>query len=96
MPRYPIIVLGGTAAEPTLKIIKEPEAMTPAVFLTIRNRLHLNQTELAEVMGYSGQSAISRIERGVVCPPLAERLIRAYGWGYRPKDWPPGKNPAGK
>ncbi len=70
--------------------------MTPAVFLTIRKRLHLNQTELAKVMGYSSQAAISRIECGVVVPPLAERLIRAYGWGYRPKDWPKGKNPAGK
>ena len=94
--RYPIIWLGGPAGEPVLKISKESEAMTPDVFHNIRKRLRLNQTELAKLMGYSGQSCISRIERGSVVPPLADRLMRAYGWGYRPRDWPPDKSPAGK
>ena len=96
MLRYPTIRLGGTAAEPTLKITKERDAMTPDVFRIRRLILELNQKELASVMGYASQPAISRIERGSVVPPLADRLIRAYGWGYRPRDWPPGKHPAGK
>ena len=96
MLRYPIIWLGGTAAEPTLKITKESEAMTPKLFCAIRKGFHLNQTELAAVMGYSGQSAISRIEHGVTVPPLAERLLQSYRWGYRPRDWPRDRNPAGK
>ena len=70
--------------------------MTPAEFRAIRKYLRLNQTELAAVMGYYGQSEISRIESGDVVPPLAGRLIRVYEWGYRPGDWPSRRKPAGE
>lgn len=31
---------------------------------SVRKALHLNQTEMAELLGYKGQGSISRIERG--------------------------------
>ncbi len=91
-----IIRLGGTAAQPTLKITKEIPEMRPDRFRAARLRLivagrTITQAELAAVMGYSGQPAISAIENGVSdVPAQSARLMLAYTAGYRPMDWPTG------
>lgn len=54
-----------------------------------RKQLGLTQTQLAEVMGYSDNTHISRIESGP--RDMSEqgcKLLQAYLDGYRPKDWP--------
>lgn len=54
-----------------------------------RGALGLTQAQLAAVMGYSGKSRIAELEAGTRSPgPAAIRLLRAYGAGYRPPDWP--------
>ncbi len=80
--------------------------MTPIEFKAIRLGLLVNgrpmtQAELARVMGYNGQSAISFIEssrprEGDTVPKQAARLIRAYEWGYRPDSWPGAATLPGK
>jgi len=54
-----------------------------------RKQLGLTQTQLAEVMGLTGKTYISKIENNT--QPLGEvsiRLLKAYLAGYRPEDWP--------
>ena len=54
-----------------------------------RKQLGLTQTQLAEVMGYSGKSYVSQVEIGMKSiGGAAERLLKAYLAGYRPEDWP--------
>ena len=54
-----------------------------------RKQLGLTQTQLAEVMGYSNDTYISRVETGSRgMSEQAQRLLQAYLDGYRPKDWP--------
>jgi transcriptional regulator with XRE-family HTH domain len=56
---------------------------------TARLALGLTQAQLAAVMGYSGKSRIAELESGTRRPSAAAiRLLRAYGAGYRPPDWP--------
>ncbi|MES2814482.1 MAG: helix-turn-helix transcriptional regulator [Pseudomonadota bacterium] len=65
--------------------------MTPAEFREAREGLGLTGAELAAVMGYGDRSRIYTIEARSV-PPQAERLMRAYLAGYRPEDWPAGRD----
>ncbi len=87
MTPRPYIMLGGTVAQPTLKLHKE-RTMTGAEFKAARQSLGFNQTQLAALMGYHGQPAISTIEltEGEIAirPAL---LMQAYIDGYRPIDW---------
>lgn len=63
--------------------------MTPAEFRNARLRLLLNQTDLAEVMGYGGQPQISFIENATTeVPAQTARLMESYLGGWRPRDWP--------
>jgi len=62
--------------------------MTSTEFRTARKQLGLTQAELAAVMGYHAQPAISDIENGGTVPAQAARLILAYMRGDRPDDWP--------
>lgn len=63
--------------------------MTPAEFRNARLRLSLNQTDLAEVMGYSGQPQISAIENATTdVAAQSSRLMESYMGGWRPRDWP--------
>jgi transcriptional regulator with XRE-family HTH domain len=54
-----------------------------------RKQLGLTQAQLAQVMGLTGKTYISKIENNT--QPLGEvsiRLLKAYLAGYRPEDWP--------
>ena len=66
--------------------------MTPAELLKARNRLHLTQQQLGELLGYEASSArsqISHMEAGARTIRSAQRLLlTAYLDGYRPKTWP--------
>jgi len=62
--------------------------MTPTDFRTARKHLGLTQAQLASVMGYHAQPAISDIENGRTVPAQAARLMEAYMRGDRPDDWP--------
>lgn len=54
-----------------------------------RKQLGLTQKQLAEVMGYSNDAYISRVETGLRgMSQQAQKLLQAYLEGYRPKDWP--------
>lgn len=54
-----------------------------------RKQLGLTQTQLAEVMGMTDKSYISKLESGAVnLGRTSQRLLQAYLDGYRPKDWP--------
>ncbi len=71
--------------------------MTPGHFRVGRRALNITQAELAEVMGYSSQSAVSAIENAATdVPAQAARLMLAYLSGYRPHDWSPGRRGAEK
>lgn len=64
-------------------------SMTGAEVRDARKRLGLTQTQLAELMGMTGASYISRIEKDVqAIGSSSQRLVQAYLEGYRPKDWP--------
>jgi transcriptional regulator with XRE-family HTH domain len=63
--------------------------MTPTLFREIRQRLGLNQAQLATMLAFGSHSRISEIEHGKlpIHPRVAE-LMRAYSEGYRPHNWP--------
>ena len=73
--------------------------MRPDIFKRKRRRLmvdgrQITQVELARVMGYSGQPAISAIENATGdVPAQTARLMQAYSEGYRPVDWPNTERP---
>lgn len=55
----------------------------------IRLSLGLTQRQLSEIMGYSGQAYIAKLEAGTKSmSPQGSRLLEAYCRGYRPDDWP--------
>lgn len=62
--------------------------MTAEEFRTHRAALGLDQTQMAQVMGYGAKTRISEIENGATVPAQAARLMQAYVDGYRPRDWP--------
>ncbi|MGH1426197.1 MAG: helix-turn-helix domain-containing protein [Pseudooceanicola sp.] len=63
--------------------------MTPEEFRQARHTLGLNQSHLANMLGYSSKTQISMIENGWENPSKSVlRLLRAYLDGYRPDDWP--------
>ena len=73
----------------------ERRPMLGAEFRGIRRALRtdagrpITQSQLADVMGYASQSAISFIETSSSdVPGQAQRLIESYQVGYRPPDWP--------
>ena len=54
-----------------------------------RKHLGLTQSQLAEVMGMTDKSYISKLESGGVnLGRTSQKLLQAYLDGYRPKDWP--------
>lgn len=63
--------------------------MTPDQIRSARDKLHLTQAQMAQMLGYSATSRVSEIETGKRNPSTAAaRLLRAYLDGYRPDDWP--------
>lgn len=70
-----------------------------------RQELGLTQKQLAPLLGYNKQQAVSDLERGAyTIRPQTSLLLQAYVEGYRPKSgWPktpgperPGPKPQGK
>lgn len=64
--------------------------MTGEDVTAARETLGLSRAQLAKLMGYGSPNRISDIENPNVdrhIDPRAERLLRAYLEGYRPKDW---------
>lgn len=53
------------------------ERMDPATFRTLRKRAHLQQAELAAILGYTPQH-ISRFEQGVY--PIPHSVAIAMAW----------------
>lgn len=63
--------------------------MTGDDIRTARKQLGLTQKQLAEVIGMTDKSYISKLESGAVnLGRTSQRLLQAYLDGYRPKDWP--------
>lgn len=62
--------------------------MPPWVFKQIRHELQLEQTQLANVLGYAAQSRISELETGRAHIPGRVKLIMlALASGWRPPHW---------
>ena len=66
--------------------------MTPDQLARARKRLGLTLDQMADMLGYEGESARSQmhhLETGRRTIRGAQRrLVDAYLAGYRPKDWP--------
>ena len=60
-------------------------------FKAIRGQLGLTQAQLATVLGYDLALTVSTYERKTNPRPIPHAialLMRAYGSGYRPENWP--------
>jgi len=63
--------------------------MTPVEIRAARRKLGLTQDELAEVLGLSAGTVISRAERGTSSlGKPAQILLHLYTHGIRPENWP--------
>jgi transcriptional regulator with XRE-family HTH domain len=62
--------------------------MSPLEFREGRKSLGLRQSDLAEILAYSGQVHISRIENGDSVPPCAALAMRAMLAFGPPDHWP--------
>lgn len=66
--------------------------MTPEQLARARKRLGLNRQQMADMLGYEGDSARSQVHHLETgrreIRPAQRRLIEAYLTGYRPADWP--------
>lgn len=61
-------------------------------FRQVREALHLTQTQLSMVLGFSGPARISEYETGKRTPSTTVLLLMdAFMKGYRPDNWPKRK-----